>query len=154
MRFGIKSSSLKHNGKNYIGWGYFFYVFMGLSLFFFVREHNLKLWISIKDNQANFVLNEGFKIWNRERYLPGLWSQPRVISEQIWCAVESTNWLIAIWLWRNLCPLCVRYTKKLPNISVLTRTIKESDWSKATYIKALCTIFLVAKYVYPFVSFS
>ena len=35
-----------------------------------VCVHHLKLWIIIKENQwANFFLNEGLKIWNRERYL-------------------------------------------------------------------------------------
>ena len=36
----------------------------GLKLVvFFLREHHLKLWIIIKDNEwTNFVLNEGLKI--------------------------------------------------------------------------------------------
>ena len=45
MKFGIKSGSVKHDGGK--------------------RER-----VCVKENQwANFFLNEGLKIWNRERYL-------------------------------------------------------------------------------------
>ena len=60
MAFGIKSSLLKHNGGSNVV----------LPHSFFVREHNLKLWIIVNDNHwAIFVLNGGLKIRNHERYL-------------------------------------------------------------------------------------
>ena len=52
------TKTLKYNEGWNIGWA----AFLRAKTYFFVREHCLKLWIIIKDNQsANFVLNKGLK---------------------------------------------------------------------------------------------
>ena len=52
------TKTLKYNEGWNIGWA----AFLRAKTYFFVREHHLKFWIIIKDNQsANFVLNKGLK---------------------------------------------------------------------------------------------
>ena len=105
MRFDIKSSSLKHNKGNNMA-GAAFYGSIKLVFFCTCIEHHLKLWIIIKENKwANFVINKGLKILNRERWTKFIneekykWTSCYKLTKfypynQIWCTEESMNYCL------------------------------------------------------------